>query len=729
IQTLRRAGRGDEAQSELDLIGVEHADHPGVLMERVLLAKGRRAYAEAREAARSAVMRRPNDTRLRLEGVRVASLAGDHKWALEELANVEPLLDAETVLIERGEILIRMARLADVQELLDELDRRGILDPKIGIQRARLLEERGCYELSAAVAIDWIERLGVNNCPTALSEIVVRVLLKCSRPHEAWNFGEDAIRAGVQSDQLRLMTARAAFACNDPVAARLHLTHVLMRHCPAHLINGMSEALKEILYDLTGPKAFYEVAAKIQSGVIFSNSFQDDLDKMNGKHESVISRYLRRSNEEEFESRSFIDFVHACWDTGRHDLMRSEIYSLPVSAKFSPKQMNALRRIAHYMKGDDKLRGFISHRLKNLILDDQTRDGSSFVLEFEAASSQEEIRAIAQRCLDFLESREPGRQLKSFLALEAGKLASTIEDDALAERVRFHRRRAIDGLRDERAVEALDRERRLCGLIHRGSSAPRSPRVSVIAPVHRASDLGNLCGSVSRQSWNNMEVIIVANGELLNSDLVNNLQDSLEKDAKVVHSNENQIGKILNEAADMASGDIIMRFDSDDIYLENYVESSVRSMEFLNADVIGRSSYFVYIEELNMIFRHRPQPYFIDWKVSGPFAAGCSLCFNKKVFDDVRFLETVSLGEDTAFCRNVFMRGWRCYDVDPFNFVVMRRQEKSRHTWHAGDAILIEEADCLGGPEMIALLSTPGLLSGRWSSYYDDAINTAKHLL
>ncbi|MBK0399008.1 glycosyltransferase [Limibaculum sp. M0105] len=728
IQTLRRAGRLDEAQSELDLVGAEHADHPGVLMERVLLAKGRKAYAEASETARSAVRRRPDDARLRLEAVRVASLAGDHKWALEELAKLEPLLDAETVLVERGDILLRMERLADVEELLDELDRRDVVASKIGLQRARLLEEKGCYELSAAVAMDWIRRLGARNCPPALSEVVVRVLLKSSRPRDAWNFGEDAIIAGVRSDQLRLMTARAAFACNDPVVARSHLTHVVMRHCPTHLVYGMTEALNEILYDLMGPKAFYEVAAKIQSGAVFSRSFQDDLDKMSGDHESVISRYLLKSDDEKFDSRAFIDFVHACWDTGQHDLMCSEIYALPESAKFSPKQMKALRRIAHYMRGDDKFRRFISRRLKDLVLDDQGRDDFSFVLEFEAATSREEVGAIAQRCMDFVAKREPGRQLKSFLALEGEKLASTIECDALAERVRLHRNHAVDRLRDERAVEAVDRERRLCDLINRGSDEPRSPRVSVIAPIHRASDLGNLCRSVSRQTWRNLEVIVVPNGELFGSNLMNSFECPLHVDLKVVHSDDRQIGKILNKAADLASGELVMRFDSDDIYLDNYVESSVRSMEFLNADVIGRSSYFVYIEELNMIFRHRPQPYFRDWKVSGPFAAGCSLCFKREVFDDVRFLETVSLGEDTAFCRNVFMRGWKCYDVDPFNFVVMRRQEKSRHTWNAGDAILIEEADCLGGPEMISVLSTPGLLSERWRAYYDEAIDTAKRL-
>jgi hypothetical protein len=68
-----------------------------------------------------------------------------------------------------------------------------------------------------------------------------------------------------------------------------------------------------------------------------------------------------------------------------------------------------------------------------------------------------------------------------------------------------------------------------------------------------------------------------------------------------------------------------------------------------------------------------------------PALSGSAMIFKKKVFEQVRFGDTLRVGEDTAFLKAAVKKSFRLYAADRFNYIVMRRADMRTHTWQVSD--------------------------------------------
>ncbi len=112
----------------------------------------------------------------------------------------------------------------------------------------------------------------------------------------------------------------------------------------------------------------------------------------------------------------------------------------------------------------------------------------------------------------------------------------------------------------------------------RNSEKKAGPVVSVLIPTfNRPRYLSEALASVLRQTYTNLEVIVVNDGGQDVSDIVNSFNDR-----RVIFINRNQnCGKAfsLNEALKRAGGKYVAYLDDDDLYYPHHIETLVNALE------------------------------------------------------------------------------------------------------------------------------------------------------
>jgi glycosyltransferase involved in cell wall biosynthesis len=127
------------------------------------------------------------------------------------------------------------------------------------------------------------------------------------------------------------------------------------------------------------------------------------------------------------------------------------------------------------------------------------------------------------------------------------------------------------------------------------------------------------------------------------------------------------IGRKLNFGCLKATGEVIVRMDSDDLYGTLWIESSVLSLIETKADLVGLSNaYFLNsIPEasINDIYEYT----YMEVPGKSFKVCGATMCFYKKVWAKHQF-ENTSFGEDRLFCEAVGV-GIATHNVDKEQFL------------------------------------------------------------
>lgn len=113
------------------------------------------------------------------------------------------------------------------------------------------------------------------------------------------------------------------------------------------------------------------------------------------------------------------------------------------------------------------------------------------------------------------------------------------------------------------------------------------PLISVIIPVYNsASSLVKCIESVLRQSYSNIEIIIVNDGSTDSSGVI--AEDFAQKDSRIIVVNKQNEGLVLarKSGVDIARGKYIQYLDSDDIMCDGALENLLHRAEDTNAEVV-----------------------------------------------------------------------------------------------------------------------------------------------
>jgi hypothetical protein len=229
------------------------------------------------------------------------------------------------------------------------------------------------------------------------------------------------------------------------------------------------------------------------------------------------------------------------------------------------------------------------------------------------------------------------------------------------------------------------------------------PKISLITPTRRLSNINGIVNNFKRQSWPKKELILVANVDTVPKDF--KLSKLVSKFATVPQNCF--AGEALNKGVSLADGAYIFRIDDDDLYGENYCTDMVLAAEAWEIDFLGKvRTLFYSFEGETKVYCLNPNndniylaalPYRDTRDRNAIGVTGNSFAGKREFFVENQFVNSNYSAADIFFqdSKNFYLK--RIAKMDFFNVLVERRSDQSTHTWKTDTEVLKQKARKAGG--------------------------------
>ncbi len=216
--------------------------------------------------------------------------------------------------------------------------------------------------------------------------------------------------------------------------------------------------------------------------------------------------------------------------------------------------------------------------------------------------------------------------------------------------------------------------------------------VSVITCTMRDSCIDNVFENYKRQKYVDKELIIVLTKKEMEADRWR-VEAAQYKDVYVYPVTDSRsLGSWLNFAVGKAKYELIANFEDDDFYSSNYIIDSLKIMRQTHADVIGKTSVYLYMPDRKalMIFNPGNEQQYVNDQIGigKEYLQGGTLLFKRCVKNKISFRN--QLRElDRLFCKDCVKAGYRVYSAGKENFVYIRSDTKGSHTWQVSNDLIM----------------------------------------
>jgi hypothetical protein len=236
-----------------------------------------------------------------------------------------------------------------------------------------------------------------------------------------------------------------------------------------------------------------------------------------------------------------------------------------------------------------------------------------------------------------------------------------------------------------------DRLETLLAAIGRPAVLRARPLVSLICVSNRPRFLAHALANLQRQTYGELEVLFVMNGDGFDRAEVEERLAALPRARCLEGGAQLTLAHGLNLALDAAAGDFVAKIDDDDHYGPSYIADGILAAEVSGADIVGKLSHYCYLESLGTMMLRFPQREFRPARV----IQGATILARRRVVERVRFTP-VQQGTDTIFLKAAHEQGFRTVAADRFNFVYMRRMDPRDHTWPVDLDSLLRTGEVVG---------------------------------
>ena len=198
-------------------------------------------------------------------------------------------------------------------------------------------------------------------------------------------------------------------------------------------------------------------------------------------------------------------------------------------------------------------------------------------------------------------------------------------------------------------------------------------KISVIIPAYNAEKYISEClDSVLRQSYKNIEIIVVDDGSADNTYTVVEGYSERHSNIVLVHQENGGVCSARNKGLDMASGDFIMFLDADDYLVQNAVEILLFDAIEHGADIasglmcadLGNEP--ISTEGSRVLIWHGTESLQKSLE-DDPFTySSCAKLYKREALEGIRFVEGRRIHEDSFFVffnTEEFIRKAVCYYV------------------------------------------------------------------
>lgn len=213
-----------------------------------------------------------------------------------------------------------------------------------------------------------------------------------------------------------------------------------------------------------------------------------------------------------------------------------------------------------------------------------------------------------------------------------------------------------------------------------------TPRVGVVCVSNRPSQLEHVLAMFDAQTWTDKHLVLVTNAADYDTSAA-----AGRAEVEIVDTEPRiTLGECLNRGFASTDGDVIVRFDDDDLYSRDHLQSVVDVFCSVDAHVTGKAEYFAYIESEDRTVRRFPNR---SRQYVGRVAGG-SLAVLAPAVEGIEFPHE-NLGEDVEYVRRCERAGLRVWSSAPQGFLQMRVQ-RGDHTWKISDADFAEHSEPVG---------------------------------
>lgn len=222
-------------------------------------------------------------------------------------------------------------------------------------------------------------------------------------------------------------------------------------------------------------------------------------------------------------------------------------------------------------------------------------------------------------------------------------------------------------------------------------AAWRTPRVSIIAPTIRPHLVPGIIETAGRQTDVEVQLALLTHGfEADGAELQRLAREAGIAELVLLHADrDTTLGTNLNRLVAASDGDLIAKFDDDDLYGDHYLLDSCFALDYSGAELVGKHARYLYLESVDAtVLQYPHQEHRWTDLVGGPTMVGPRGTWQATPFGDR------TLGEDTTFQRAVIAAGGGIYSADRFNFMQLRNA-RAGHTWHTEDERILANGDVI----------------------------------
>ena len=283
-----------------------------------------------------------------------------------------------------------------------------------------------------------------------------------------------------------------------------------------------------------------------------------------------------------------------------------------------------------------------------------------------------------------LADRDPA--LEAFLGAELHGLMSArigFSGAAAREAVSIRMRRAALRTHSLRA-----RARQLCAAAL--PDPPELPLVSVLLATRRPGLLAGAVANLARQRYPRLELVLALHGPGFGADEVARATAGLAHPVRVLRVGEARpLGSVLNAAVAEASGSLLAKMDDDDVYGAEHLWDLVLAREYSRAALVGKFSATVYLARRNLTVRRRR----VQSETWSHSITGGAMLIARADLERAGGWRRAPRHVDQALVEDVARAGGGVYRTHDAGYVLVRHGD--RHTWEAGDAEFLAQAEAV----------------------------------
>ena len=254
-----------------------------------------------------------------------------------------------------------------------------------------------------------------------------------------------------------------------------------------------------------------------------------------------------------------------------------------------------------------------------------------------------------------------------------------LSDPTQREKVSVLLRRTA--LRNHSYPERLKQIRKASGL-----TEFKEASVSVVIATKRPEMVSRIFEIVKKQDYKNLELVLALHGEGFESDY-KSLTDEEKPVTILKFPEEETFGNVLSQASSIAQGEWVTKMDDDDWYGQEHVSDLILASSYSNADLVGKSSEFVYLANQNQTIRRDLG----NSEVESPTLGGGTLLVRSSLLKETHGWRSLSKGVDVALIEDAMLAGGRVWRTHPFGYLL--RRTEGEHTWEVDDRYFLRHAD------------------------------------